>query len=166
MLRRAFAATVAGAVLTIQLWRLFPVGADSMWYWPFMDYPMYSEPHRYGEELVERELRGVPCDGGRLVALPPDSLRAPAFFVWSLLANAAGASAYAAQHPAVVDSSRRAAVELVRRRGDGRYCRVQLWARHYRFGRSGLRSRRPQYVLLHDWPLTEPAAPSPTRAAR
>jgi hypothetical protein len=152
MIRRALAIAVSAGVLAVQLWRVALVGADSGWYWPFMDYPMYSEPHRYTETIVQRQMRGLPCRGGEPVALHPDTLRAPRFLFWFLLADVAGASAAAARDPAVADSSRRLLTEIVRSGGDGRFCQVQLWEERHRFGPSGLLDR-PQQVLLSEWPV-------------
>ena len=42
-------------------------------YWPFVDYPMYAEPHRLGDEMARYVLWGE-LDDSTVVRIPPEDL--------------------------------------------------------------------------------------------
>lgn len=67
-LRRCYAILIIAGVLGVQFWTIVPRRYNQAWYWPFMNYPMYSAAHYPGDEFGHYELWAGPAD-------QPESMR-------------------------------------------------------------------------------------------
>lgn len=87
-LRRLFVALLLGGILVAQALVALPPVVDGSWYWPFLDYPMYSQAHHRGEEMRFRKLEALPCDGGEAIRLRHVDLGLQWFHLDNLLVQA------------------------------------------------------------------------------
>lgn len=88
-LRRVFVVSFLAAVIGVQAFIAIPPGRHHSWFWPFMDYPMYSGAHHEGEEVSFHRLEGTPCDGVEPVALTNTDLGILWFTFQDLLSTSA-----------------------------------------------------------------------------
>jgi hypothetical protein len=80
-MKKAAAIVVIVGVLLVQAAAIVPPGSSyfGSWYWPFLDYPMYSAAHPAGAVVTIHELRGRPCGvvGRTSFAIGADDLGLP-----------------------------------------------------------------------------------------
>ncbi|HEX7049639.1 MAG TPA: hypothetical protein VF188_05455 [Longimicrobiales bacterium] len=155
-LRKGFALMIIAGVLGFQLRVILPRGGGTDWFWPFINYPMYSAAHYAGEAVRPRELRIVPCEPGR-PARPVDwhLLRIPKFryraVVRTLVSD--GPRTLSMPDTAVVARLSR----LIREHVPGNYCTAELWGRTFVLPLSAA-SLDPPWHRIKSWRLaTEPA---------
>ncbi len=61
---KVWAVVVSAVLLGAQLSVVLPfTGLDGNWFWPVMNYPMFSWPHYEGYLVQFHELRALSCDG-------------------------------------------------------------------------------------------------------
>ena len=76
--RKLAAIVLSAGVLGAQLVAIAPStlsgNSYNTWFWPFMDYPMYSTAYLYSDAVLYFELRGRSCDSQEAVALSFDDL--------------------------------------------------------------------------------------------
>ena len=154
---KALAAAFCASVLALQA---FPIIASlrhrgSYWnyYWPFVNYPMYSTTHKRGDSFSSLELRAVPCRPGvSAVPLSSVDLRIGYGPFERLLKQAAGLG------DAPSPTSREHAANQLRGLAATQLlipaCSVQLWRRTYKIGPRGLESPDVPWQVAADWPLT------------
>jgi hypothetical protein len=120
-------------------------------YWPFLTYTMYSTPHYAGQPIALRELRAGPCEGHAMTVLDHESLRVPQHRLRALLAFATGAPVGMRTPDAATAARARATLsDLVRLKLGPQGCRLQIWARTYRLGRSDPGAPVP-LLLEREW---------------
>lgn len=73
-LRRFLVSSLLASILGVHAFVALPGIRFGGWYWPFIDYPMYSNPHYTGEAVPFLSLAGIPCEGGPASAITPESL--------------------------------------------------------------------------------------------
>jgi len=76
------------AVLGVQLWVIIPPGSHGDWYWPFVEYPMYSGAHKATDSVVMVALRVRKCGSGSPPVTVTDSLGIPLIRFEGLLKSA------------------------------------------------------------------------------
>jgi len=152
-LQKAGAVVVSALVLGLQLWAIVPRGHAMDWYWPFMDYPMYSRPHFAGETFRQHDLRLVPCRGGsgreRVQAW---QLGVEPFMMIGLLRDLDTAAAH---RRLTRDSAETLLGHLVSNRWPGSYCTAQLWQRGVVIGAPGPVPVDPLWQVIHTWPIPQ-----------
>lgn len=75
--KKILASAVTIAVLGLQLWIIVPPGRHGGWYWPFVDYPMYSGAHKATDSVMRVALRVRKCHRNAPWSLVTDSLGIP-----------------------------------------------------------------------------------------
>jgi hypothetical protein len=120
------------------------------WYWPFINYPMYSDAHYRGDVFRYYELRQQACRR----ALPPapvgaGTLRLGRFRYLQMLEQIAGDTAQAAEFR--VDLSR-----MARRYLEPPPCRLEVWERIVEIGPAGAHPERAEWRRAVAWPLVRP----------
>lgn len=85
-LKKFLLSVVIAAVLGLQLWIILPPGRHGVWYWPFMEYPMYSGAHTAGESVMMRDIRISGCGPQAHRSIVTDTLNIP-FVRYSALLN-------------------------------------------------------------------------------
>ncbi len=69
---KVFAAVFCGSVILLQAYPILAGTHYNNYYWPFVNYPMYSDSHRMGESVSSLKLRAIPCrSGAASVAVNP-----------------------------------------------------------------------------------------------
>ena len=165
-LRKAYAVAISAVVLGLQFWVIVPPRGYNAWYWPFVDYPMYSAPRYAGDQFRYHELRALPCD----TAAPPlvvdyKRLRVTKFRFYALLAH----SSRIVRAELTTDTSDTTLALLRRLVGDrvgGAYCTVELLERRFTIPKSGPVEREPPWRRVYAWPLDagdtlQPASENP-----
>ena len=146
-LRKAFAVACVIVVLGAQARTLFPPGYPAQnRYWPFLNYPMYSDAHRLGDSIVRHELRAMPCGASAAtLTLPFDSLRMEPWVFWNMLDRLA------------VSSSPRPLLDTLARLTRSTIhqdpCAFELWRQSLIVGRRGVKLEQTPWVKYRVWPL-------------
>jgi hypothetical protein len=131
LLRKLFAAGVAGAVLGIQLIIVvFPI--DAQWYWPFVTYPMYSAAHYRTDFVSDFRLRARPCAAAPAspVSLGARDMGMSEYMLREELDNVVRA-ATATPLDTIHLAERTAFIDALVRRIPGIWCEVEIWERRY-----------------------------------
>jgi hypothetical protein len=150
-LRKAVAIGVAAAVLGLQAWVIFPPGwPANTRYWPFVDYPMYSNSHTADAVFSEYELGVRECPGTAPFLVPADSLHMEQFVYWRLLETAAERKRGRWQpKPVHIQEARQRLSDVVRTYYP-RACQLEVWERAYRLADLP-RRRGPLFDTLSTW---------------
>jgi hypothetical protein len=74
-------------VLGLQLWIVLPPGQHGGWYWPFVEYPMYSTAHPPTDSVTAFALRVWTCKASAIAVPVTDSLGMPLLGLRSLMAS-------------------------------------------------------------------------------
>jgi hypothetical protein len=126
--RRWLVATFVMAILGAQALMALPPDLFGAWYWPFLDYPMYSRAHHPGEEIRFRKVEGRPCGGGDAIALTQMDLGIQWYALDNLLGQVAEGAGEGGNDP------RERLGRLVGELHAGRLCSVQVYSRSIRLG--------------------------------
>ncbi|MEX1258358.1 MAG: hypothetical protein WEG36_12135 [Gemmatimonadota bacterium] len=168
--RKLFAAGFIAGVLGFQAWVIAP-GTPGGWYWPFLDYPMYSRSVLPETPYRERRLALVPLSSE---GLPGDTLRLAAeqmgFYSFTLRALAETIRRPALEHPDADEAqAREARIRIARTAGETLgldRLEVILEEQTFQIARDGLVSRDPPWLPVDSWvagpeTLTAPEDPTP-----
>lgn len=135
-LGKAGAICVIGGVLAVQLFALSPAGRGG-WYWPFVDYPMYSAAKEPGATFGLFDLEIVGCDGERR-ALAAQDLRLPPFRYRNAVEVAAGGRPDRPREPEEIPASRRLLDRVIIGMVPGDWCTAEVYGRIFEMGEHGL----------------------------
>ena len=160
---KLFAAAFCGSVIALQAYPILSGLGYNNYYWPFVNYPMYSDSHRMGESVSSLKLRAVPCrSGAPSVAVTEVDLRIKWGTFDRLLYEAAGLRNTAS--PVQAERASRRLRQLAATELSIPTCAVQLWRRTITIGPRGLENADAAWHVAAEWPVTEadslPAAPS------
>lgn len=142
---------VIGGVLALQLFALSPHGRGG-WYWPFVDYPMYSAAKKPGATFGLFELYVVTCEGAVRPLVAAD-LSLARFRYRNTLEVAAGGRPDRPREAEEIPAARAMLAELIEDQVPGRWCEAQVHGRIFRMGEGGLESADVPRRLLAEWPL-------------
>lgn len=143
------AGCVACVILLPSLWAGLPLNARYKgWYWPFIDYPMYSKPHYRGESFPMHELRVRPCAADSSIAVDHLTLGFRIFRFWRLLHSVAD------ERPGAAEARQHLAT-AIRRKLPEPACGAEVWERRYVLGEEGLVDRDPPLRMIRRWELAE-----------
>lgn len=150
-LRKAYAGAIIVGVLGIQFWTIVPDGTfHHWWYWPFLNYPMYSGARHPGEEYVRYELWAGPV--GRPELLRPISQRE--LHLTTLVHGQALRVATNRDGPVIYgheESASEFISRLVAQRMPAESIRLQIWEERWRSGATGGEDRMASRVLEREW---------------
>ncbi len=169
--RKLFAVTVSAAVLGAQLWAILPPGyraTQKNRYWPFLDYPMYSNARYRGAVIVQHRLFGIPCHGeGERPVTRTDLRTAPTNLVhllWTVTAQVSADTSLkrsAFRSPLASALARDSLDAVVRLYLPGAFCRLKVKEQAVVVGESIPADLERLWVDLMEWELVP--APRPPR---
>lgn len=152
-LRKSYAVLIIAAILGAQFWVIVPRKWEQFWYWPFMNYPMYSTPHYPGDQFSRYELWAGPAGKPELLRLiPSEDLHLTTFKYSALLREA-----IERDRPAVWGADETASellARLVAGLTPGQPVRLQIWQQTWTVGPSGLEDRDGVRELKGEWTPT------------
>lgn len=119
---------------------ILPPGRHGVWYWPFMEYPMYSGAHSAGESVMMRAIRISACGPRAHRMIVTDSLGIPLVRYFALLNSVVSKHERAPERDSLVSLLSHA----IETRYGTHWCEAQIIA-------------RPIAVANFDW--TVPASP-------
>lgn len=146
---------VIAGVLGVQTFALLPAGRGG-WYWPFVDYPMYSDAREPGATFGLFDLELVSCDGERR-ALSSADLKLPRFRYRNALEVAAGGRPDRPRAPEEVPDRRRFLSRVIVEEVPGEWCTAEVYGRIFEMGERGLVSPDVPRRRLAEWPVTDEA---------
>ena len=133
---KLFAAVYCVGVLAAQAWVIWPTTRSRAYYWPFIDYPMYSWSFDQGERISHARLMLQPCDRTRSPAeMTFREAHLTRYAFRDRVLRAAGAG------NASAEDARRARISLARlahEHGSVPTCRMEVWMQSFRIGARGL----------------------------
>jgi hypothetical protein len=170
MIEKAISLTFVFGILALQLWVIFPPGSQSNhWYWPFVNYPMYSQAKLPGEVFMEHAIRVrfgsedsarrmVQSGAGkqdladrRTVSVSYDDLRIRQFVFYRSLARidswASGRGGWRDEQ--ILEEMR--LLELSISEFLSPHDSLVLVKRDFPIGRRGLEDRDPPWQVVHAW---------------
>lgn len=155
-LRKSAAIAVSAGVLGLQAYMVFPPGWYSRKrYWPFLDYPMYSDAHGADAAFSSYELRLGGCGAATTAPASPasaDDVDLERFVYWHLLETAAGAGPAVPPSPEERARAERTLFSVARTyRPDT--CKVEIWVRTYRLAEVARGAPHPPWTLARGWRL-------------
>jgi hypothetical protein len=159
-LAKLFATAFCGGVIAFQLYAILsPLRHRNAYlnhYWPFLNYPMYSDAHRLGESLSSLALWAVPCGtGAKPVPVSSAELRVKWGPFTRLLSQAANIpSGRRTIPPEVVEAAARQLGHFVATRLAIPVCTVQVWRRTYTITHEGFEHADTTWHVAAEWPLT------------
>jgi hypothetical protein len=138
--RKLLAIAFALGILGAQLYVMIPPRRYLHWYWPFLDYPMYSDVHDARSAYAQQRLRGVPCDAGAEQPLTAEDLRLRKDrLIYLMRAAVAWESAdhylRTFTSPAGSAAARVEVLTKTRERQRGRFCSVKVQERAFPVGK-------------------------------
>ena len=151
------ASLVICGVLSAQLYALTPWGRGG-WYWPFTDYPMYSEPKYAGSTFGIFDLEAVACDGTVREVTSLD-VHLPTFRFRNRLEVAAGGRPDRPREPEEIPAARAFLSRLLTAQLEGEWCHARVHGRIYVMEEHGLASADVPRQLLAEWPIGGGGAP-------
>lgn len=149
-LPKVFAAAFCAAVISLQAYALIPGRGGNGWFWPFVNYPMYSRTHHLGDSFSRLDLRAVFCApevAARSISGEHLHVKWAAYKL--TLLQAAGlldTATPAAAEGAITRLRRLAATRL-----DFPACRLQLWTWKFTVGPQGLEPVDSTWRLAGEW---------------
>lgn len=149
-LRKYYAAAIIAGVLGAQFWVIVPRRYQQAWYWPFVNYPMYSTAHYAGEQFSERELWAGPAgEPERMRLVSNRELNLTPFKYARALRKATN------RDDSIVSGSDETASEflgrLVVERMPSQPVRLQIWEHTWTIGAGGLEDRAGVRQLKREW---------------
>jgi hypothetical protein len=156
-LGKIVATLFCGGVLALQGYAIFATMSDNNHYWPFINYPMYSYPHRAGESFFVVELRAVPCDNPRdAFRLGEDDLHLTWLRFRGLVYGSADvrrADVVNEPHPGS-ESAAKALLHFITTYVPRPVCRLQVWRQRHTIGPRGLQYPGQPWEIAREWILT------------
>lgn len=107
-----------------------------MYYWPFVNYPMYSRSFEMGYQIRHPRLMLQPCDSSAAYELTARAARLTQYEFRDRVLRAVGL-----QPNRTAEASRRTRIELAglaARRAAAPVCRIEVWLQLFRIGPDGL----------------------------
>jgi hypothetical protein len=156
-LAKIVAALYCGIVLSLQSYAIFSTTRYNNWYWPFVNYPMYSDSFRPDESFLRVEVRAVPCDSPRQVLrLSEDDLHLKwAHFITLVKKSAAARRVDPDTEPqAGSESTAEPLLHFIATYVPRPVCRVQVWRQRYIIGPRGLEYPGQPWEIAREWVLT------------
>lgn len=156
-LAKLFAIVLCAAVLGFQTYIILsPLRYHFVYvnrYWPFLNYPMYSDAHKLGESQSSLAVRVVPC-GPEATPVPvsSDQLRVKWIPFVEMLAQAANIQGKT--RPAKAQSAAHQLRHFAATRLSFPVCTVQIWRRTYMIGPRGFEHADTAWRVAAQWPLT------------
>jgi hypothetical protein len=153
-LRKVVAVGVSAGALGLQLWAIMPpLRGGREWYWPFIDYPMYSKAFYASDTFTLRELRLVPCDKSRpsKVATWQDVGILPSRFRRMLAAVARPRTE--PSDAAYVATTESALENGIAARLPAMYCEAQVWEKAVRNDGNVSIALQAPWTRAHVWNL-------------
>ena len=150
-MKKLFAIVVSGGVLLFQAKEIALPATG--WYWPFMDYPMYSESHQAGDVFHQYRYVALPCDTAADARVVRSSVLGVKFFDLQFLLEAAASNQ---ERRVIAPDVRVAAIEklsrlMLVRVGDD-VCGAGVEVRRHRI-ENGIGHQVPPWTLERTWPL-------------
>ena len=130
------AALYCAAVLAVQIWVSLDRSGYRVYYWPFVNYPMYSRSFEMGHQIRHPRLMLQPCDSSAAYELTASAARLTQYEFRDRVLRAAGL-----QPNRTAEASRRTRIELAAlaaRRAPAPVCRMEVWLQLFRIGPDGL----------------------------
>jgi hypothetical protein len=156
MTKRLFAVAVSAGLLLFQAVEL--VRPTDGWYWPFLDYPMYSWPQPKGSVYLDYAFRVQPCEpGGESREIHRDAVGMEYFQFHQLLDQAA--SVADPWHPRQVAQARGTLSRLVLERIDAGACTGEVWVQRHHM-EDGVGHQASEWELARAWSLRSALADS------
>ena len=151
-LPKTFAACVAGAVLAFQLYIALPVGTRGAWYWPIIDYQMYSAAKQRGDRVEVFEFRARPCDGSPAHPITTRDLGITHLRFQDVLENARGGERRSRWDMSQAEA-RALIARLIEQASPGRYCAGQVWKHSYTVGQDDPAGADVDWHRADGWPF-------------
>lgn len=157
--RKAWAIAVAGGILGLQVFASAPHTTGD-WYWPFINYPMYSESKQVGDSFTYWELRVAPCAGdGAAVPLGGRPLHITWFRFSRMLEAVAGTSYGKPIPPEESERTMAALAQTITRHDPVTWCRAGVWKRTFTLGTTGVVDPSVPWRLVREWSLSAASVP-------
>jgi hypothetical protein len=160
-LGRIVATLYCGAVLSLQSYAVFSTTDYNNWYWPFVNYPMYSNSFHAGESFLRVELRAVPCDSPRdAFRLGEDDLHLK-WLHFSRLVHKSAAVRRAdldTEPQPGSDSTTEPLLHFIATYVPRHVCRVQVWRQRFTIGPRGLEYPGQPWEIAREWVLAPPGS--------
>lgn len=154
---KLFATLFCGSVLAVQSYEVFSSMGYNNYYWPFMNYPMYSNAHRVGASFDDVQLRALPCDNPRdTLRLQESDLHVMSSRYFGLIYGSAGLSGLRARSAPNADDL----LGLITRYVPRPVCRVQVWQQKYNIGPRGLEYPGESWEIAREWELPPRTLPT------
>lgn len=151
-LRKFYAVVIIAGVLGAQFWMIVPRRWEQAWYWPFMNYPMYSGARYPGDEFSRYELWAGPAGEPELLRFVPNRELHLTSAKYALALRMAtrrdGPIVYGGDESASDFVSR-----LVAGLMPDRPLRLQIWEHTWTLGRGGVEDRAGVRKLEREWTL-------------
>ncbi|HET8649092.1 MAG TPA: hypothetical protein VFL95_03560 [Gemmatimonadales bacterium] len=148
--QRLYAIAVILALLVPAAWGAVPRRMPFTRYWPFIDYPMYSQSHFSGESAYAWQLRVAGCQpGGDPRIVSEAELHLPHRTMLKLLRQAANGPPHGKSRSLVTDMARQLPDPV---------CGIEIWAQRYVLGPGGIVDRNPPWQLHTGWALGQATA--------
>lgn len=169
-LGKVAAAVCCAGVLAVQAWVICTTTAYHEYYWPFLNYPMYSRSYAAGEQIRHARLMLRPCDR-------PDQPVEMTFREAHLIRFVFQFRVYRAANilrNTTPNAARSAAISLAglaHRHIPVSACRMEVWIQLFRIGPDGLELPGTEWLPYIGWDvrngvITDPAfPPAQTRAS-
>jgi hypothetical protein len=134
---KAAAALYCAGVLAVQAWVIASTSDYQEYYWPFLNYPMYSRSFEMGGQIRHARLVLHPCDPDQPpIEMTHEHARVTRYEFQYRVHRAAGA-----RKNTTPEGARRARIALTRLANDYvpvRTCRMEVQLKLFRIGRKGL----------------------------
>ncbi len=160
-LGKVVAAVYCAGVLAVQAWVICTTTAYHEYYWPFLNYPMYSRSYAVGQQIRHARLMLRPCDRpDRPVEMTFEDAHLIRFVFQFRVHRAANIL-----RNTTPTAARNAAVSLARlahRHVAAPTCRMEVWVRIFRIGPDGLELPGTKWIPYIGWEvrdgvITDPA---------
>jgi hypothetical protein len=150
---KVFAAAYCVGVLAAQAWAIWPTTDSHAYYWPFIDYPMYSWSFDRGERISHARMMLQPCDRTRSPAeMTFRDAHLTRHEFQDRVLRAAGA------RNASANVARRARISLARlahEHGTVPTCRMEVWMQFFRIGANGLELPGSGWTPSVGWDISD-----------
>jgi hypothetical protein len=154
---KIFVSLFSITVLALQSYAVFSTMGYNNYYWPFVNYPMYSNSHQAGETFSDVRLRALPCDNLRdTLQLGEDDLHVTSGRFNGLIYGSAGVRGTRARS----ETNAEALLHFITTYVPRPICRVQVWEQLYRIGAKGLEYPGRPWEIAKEWIVTPPPAAS------
>ena len=156
---KVIACCVIAFVLGVQVWIIVPRQPKyRMWYWPFVNYPMFSSARYPGDGVDFWILHGVECSGKESTReLKHADLHIRTFNFFATLRNAAKIANKDPQERQVALHAQQLLSRMLNKYFPGEFCSAQVWRRSaildYRIDTREL----PEPELVTQWSVIRPS---------